>query len=77
MSEQDALAALTLNAAKLFHLDDRVGSLEAGKDADFIVLSGPPLDFESLVQSVFIDGVEVFNRETGQNVFGQRVPEGW
>lgn len=77
MSEADGLAALTLNPAKLFHLDDRIGSLEPGKDADFIILSGPPLDFESLVQNVFIDGVEVFNRETGDNVFGQRVPEGW
>ena len=77
MTKQDALAALTLNPAKLFHLDDRIGSLEPGKDADFVVLNGPPLDFESLVERVFIDGEEVFNRSTGKNAFGQRVPEGW
>ncbi len=77
MTKQDALAALTLNPAKLFHLDDRIGSLEPGKDADFVILNGPPLDFESLVEQVFIDGEEVFNRSTGKNVFGQRVPVGW
>jgi imidazolonepropionase-like amidohydrolase len=77
MSHADALAALTLNPAKLFHLDDRLGSLEVGKDADFVILSGPPLEFESLVEQVFIDGVRVFDRSTGENVFGQRVPEGW
>ncbi len=77
MSEQDALAGLTLNPAKLFHLDDRIGSLEPGRDADFVILSGPPLDWESLVEQVFIDGEEVFNRSTGENAFGQRVPEGW
>ena len=77
MSEHDALAALTLNPAKLFHLDDRIGSLEPGKDADFVILDGPPLDFESLVMRVFIDGEEVFNRSAGENAFGPRVPEGW
>jgi len=77
MSKSDALRGLTLNAASLFHLDNRIGSLEPGKDADFVILSGPPLDFESLVTKVFIDGEEVFDRETGYNVFGQRVREGW
>jgi len=77
MSRSDALRALTLNPASLFGLDSRIGSLEPGKDADFVFLEGPPLEFESLVSRVFIDGVEVFNRATGDNVFGQRVPEGW
>tara|TARA_B100000378_G_C17908326_1_gene365247 strand:- start:209 stop:715 length:507 start_codon:yes stop_codon:yes gene_type:complete len=77
MSELDALAALTLNPAKLFNLDEQIGSLSPGKDADFVILDGPPLDFESLVSQVFIDGKEVFNRATGENAFGQRVPEGW
>ena len=77
MSELDALAAMTLNPAKLFNLDEQIGSLSPGKDADFVILDGPPLDFESLVSQVFIDGREVFNRTTGENAFGQRVPEGW
>ena len=77
MSKTNALAALTLNPAKLFNLDEQIGSLSPGKDADFVILDGPPLDFESLVYQVFIDGKEVFNRTTGENSFGQRVPEGW
>ena len=78
MSHADALAALTLNGARIFHVDDRIGSLEAGKDADVVILGGEdPLAYESLVMRVFVDGVEVFNRATGHNVFGDVVPEGW
>ena len=78
MSHADALAALTLNGARIFHVEDRIGSLEAGKDADVVILGGEdPLAYESLVMRVFVDGVEVFNRETGYNVFGDVVPEGW
>ncbi|MCY3745327.1 MAG: amidohydrolase family protein [Acidobacteria bacterium] len=78
MSHADALAALTLNGARIFHVDDRIGSLEAGKDADIAILGGEdPLAYESLVMRVFVDGVEVFNRATGYNVFGDVVPEGW
>src|SRR5207248_6095854 len=42
MSEGSALKALTVNGARVLHLEDRVGSLAKGKDADFVVLSGPP-----------------------------------
>lgn len=78
MSHADALAALTLNGARIFHVDDRIGSLEAGKDADIVILGGEdPLAYESLVMRVFVDGVEVFYRATGFNVFGDVVPEGW
>jgi len=77
MPEEQALRALTLNPAAIFHLEDRIGSLEPGKDADLVLLEGPPLDFESLVTNVFIDGRLVFDRARGFNVFGERVPEGW
>lgn len=60
MPERDALRAITLEPASLFGVDDRVGSLEPGKDADFVVLDGPPLEWESRVRRVFIEGVEVF-----------------
>lgn len=69
MTEEDALRALTINAAALFHVDDRIGSLEPGKDADFIILSGPPLDMETLTERVFVEGREVFNRETGRSAY--------
>ena len=69
MSKEDALRALTINPAELLRIEDRVGSLEPGKDADFLILNGPPLEWESLVEQVFVEGKEVYNRKTGYNVF--------
>lgn len=62
MSDDDALKALTINPAKMMHLDDRLGSLEKGKDADFAVLSGAPFSVYTQVLETFIDGKRVFNR---------------
>jgi imidazolonepropionase-like amidohydrolase len=62
MPEDRALLALTLNGARMLHLDDRVGSLEPGKDADFVVLSGPPFSVYTQVLETYIDGVRVFDR---------------
>jgi imidazolonepropionase-like amidohydrolase len=69
LAEQEALKALTLNPAALLRIGDRTGSLEAGKDADFLILSGPPIEMESLVEQVYVEGKEVYNRSTGYNVF--------
>src|SRR5947199_7825510 len=62
MSEAAALRALTINPAQMLHLDDRLGSLEKGKDADFVVLSGPPFSTYTQVLETYIDGVRVFDR---------------
>ena len=62
MPEADALKALTINAAKLLHLDHRLGSLEVGKDADFVVLNGNPFSVYTQVQQTWIDGKKVFDR---------------
>jgi imidazolonepropionase-like amidohydrolase len=62
MSEDGALRALTLHGAQMMHLDDRLGSLEAGKDADFVVLSGPPFSVYTQVLETYIDGARVFAR---------------
>ena len=69
MAEEDAIRALTINPAELLRLEERIGSLEPGKDADVLFLSGPPLEFESLVERVFIDGKEVYNRIEGTCVY--------
>jgi imidazolonepropionase-like amidohydrolase len=62
MSETAAIKALTLTPARLMHLDHRIGSLEKGKDADFVVLSGPPFSAYTHVRETYIDGKKVFDR---------------
>lgn len=61
-SEEDALKFVTLNPAKQLGIDKRVGSLEPGKDADFVVWSGHPLDSRSVVLQTWIDGKKYFDR---------------
>ena len=46
----------TLNAAELVDMDDRIGSIEPGKDADFVILEGHPFDYRVLPAWVFVDG---------------------
>ncbi len=62
LSEQGAFEILTINGAKILGLDDRIGSLEAGKDADIVLFSGHPLDTRSKVHYVYIDGELVYDR---------------
>ena len=63
MSEESALRALTINPARMLKLDDRIGSLEAGKDADFVVLSGKPFSVYTHVLETWIEGERVFDRD--------------
>jgi imidazolonepropionase-like amidohydrolase len=60
LSTEQALALVTLNAAKQLRVDARVGSLDAGKDADFVIWSGPPLATTSRVEQTWIDGRRYF-----------------
>ena len=62
MSEAAAVKALTITGAKLMHLDHRLGTLEKGKDADFVVLSGPPFSAYTQVLETHIEGKKVFDR---------------
>ena len=57
LPEYEALKAITINAAKAAWIDDRVGSIEAGKDADIVLFRGNPLDIRNNVAAVFIDGI--------------------
>jgi len=61
LTQEDALAFVTINPAIQLGIDDRVGSLEPGKDADLVVWSGDPLSSLSNVHNVFIDGAEYFS----------------
>ena len=59
MEEEQALSAITLNAARIAGIDSRVGSLTPGKDADVVVTDGYPLDWKSRVRGVWINGRQV------------------
>ena len=63
MSNEEALKAITLNPARILRIDDRLGSLEKGKDADLLILSGHPLDYRSFVLKAFINGKLYYDRE--------------
>jgi len=60
LARQTALRGLTLTAAELAGVGDRVGSLEPGKDADLVVLSGDPLELVSRILRVVVDGETVY-----------------
>jgi imidazolonepropionase-like amidohydrolase len=62
MSEDAALKGLPMYPAEMLDLQSRVGSLEVGKDADFIVLTGAPLSVYTHVQETWIEGEKVFDR---------------
>jgi imidazolonepropionase-like amidohydrolase len=63
LSEEDALKAVTINAAEILGVSNRVGSLEPGKDADVIVLDGYPLNVKTWVEKVYINGELIFTRK--------------
>lgn len=83
MSRQAALAGLTIAGARMLGLEGRVGSLEPGKDADLIVLSGDPLSAFTRVEQTWIDGEKVFDLERdgryrtgGEDVYPQAAEAG-
>ncbi|WP_203566805.1 amidohydrolase [Aestuariimicrobium ganziense] len=64
------LESITINPARILGLDERVGSLEVGKDADLVLWSGDPLDIYSRAESVWVDGRRVYDydHETNEGV---------
>ena len=61
VSEEDAWKFVTLNPAILLHLDDKVGSLKSGKDADIVVWSGHPMSLSSRAEKTYIEGALYFD----------------
>jgi len=62
MGQENALKAITLYPAQIVGLDDRIGSLEKGKDADIVLWNGNPLDVFSETEVVIIDGEVMYNK---------------
>ena len=63
MSEIEAWKTVTLNPAKLLHVDDRVGSIEVGKDADLVLWSGHPMSVYTKAEKTLIEGAVYFDLE--------------
>lgn len=64
MTPEGALKAITLNPAKILGIDQRLGSLEVGKDADLVVLSGYPLELTTVVERTYVNGELGYDRST-------------
>jgi imidazolonepropionase-like amidohydrolase len=65
---ETAIRALTINPARIAGIDGRLGSIEAGKDADLVIWSGDPLDVRNRVQRALINGAEVYSYADGTAV---------
>jgi len=63
VSEEEALKFVTYNSAAQLGIEDRVGSIEAGKDADLTVWNGPPLSALTMCEQTWVDGQKYFDRE--------------
>jgi imidazolonepropionase-like amidohydrolase len=63
MSEEDALRQITLNPAIMLGIEDKVGSIDVGKDADLVIYNNHPLSAYSIVEKTIIDGLVYFDRE--------------
>jgi imidazolonepropionase-like amidohydrolase len=69
LDRENALRALTINPARIAGIDDRLGSIEPGKDADLVIWSGDPLDVLSRAVRVFVDGAEIYSYSGGEAHF--------
>ncbi|MCC5940888.1 MAG: amidohydrolase family protein [Balneolaceae bacterium] len=67
MSREKALEALTIAGAKMMDIEDRVGSLEPGKDADFLILSGDPFSVYTHVEQTWIEGEKIWDRDNPED----------
>lgn len=68
VSEEDALKMVTLNPAKMLHLDDRLGSIKAGKDADLVLWSDNPLSIYARAERTYVDGRCLYDLDTDQQL---------
>lgn len=62
-SEAEALKAITITPAKMLGLEDRIGTIEVGKDADLLILDGSPLDYRTYVQTAYVNGRVAYKRD--------------
>ena len=66
LGEWNALRAITIDAAKICRVDDRIGSLKEGKDADIVIYDGNPLEIKGTALFTIVDGKIVWERDNPQ-----------
>jgi imidazolonepropionase-like amidohydrolase len=71
LDPETALAALTINPARIIGIDDRLGSIEPGKDGDLVIWSGDPLDVLSRVTRAYLGGQEIYSWADGEAIFAE------
>jgi imidazolonepropionase-like amidohydrolase len=67
LSDDEALAMITINPARQLGIDDKVGSIEVGKQADLVIFEGHPLSSYAVPQMTFVDGVKYFDIKEDKN----------
>ena len=75
LPETEALAFVTINPARQLGVHQRVGSLEVGKDADFVVWNGPPLSTYARAEQTWVDGRRYFDIETDRRLRAEAAAE--
>jgi len=75
MTEEQAWKMVTLNPAKLLHLDHHMGSLEAGKDADIVIWSDNPLSIYARVERTYVDGICYFDKDQDERMMKDMAQE--
>ncbi len=68
LSEEEALRMVTINPAKMLHVEDKVGSIRAGKDADLVLWSDNPLSIYARAEKTIVDGIVYFDRQKDQEM---------
>lgn len=72
LTEEEAWKFVTLNPAKMLHLDQRMGSLKVGKDADIVIWNNNPLSVYAMAEKTFVDGRCYFDREEDGFLFQEQ-----
>jgi len=75
MSEEEALKMVTINPAKMLHIDNRVGSIKVGKDADLVLWSDNPLSIYARAEKTIVDGIVYFDRQKDAELRKQQTSE--
>ncbi len=71
VTEEEALKMVTLNPAKMLHVDDKVGSIKVGKDADLVLWSNNPLSIYAVAEKTIVDGTIYFDRDRDKELRAQ------